>query len=204
MENVLKQANYTEEEAENVRSEYLEFKERLFDLLLNKDSPNEHFLSQFQHIIYITHTCSEKCQVHVYKKCPDYMKVLEPRILISMKVLHLFLKFPELYNNISNLLHLLLRCSTKTHAMGVAESMGNYVDFFSNKKRGLDIRVVGEESLVKWNGPPVHLADALGKAALDRKFGGRKNWRFVIKKAKCESLVVSRLKKSVPRVPFYQ
>ena len=132
------------------------------------------------------------------------MKILEPKTLISMKVLHLFLKFSELSNGIPGLLHLFLRCATKTHAEGVAESMGNYVDFYSDKKRGLDIMAVGEESLIHWNDPPLHLAASLGKAALDKKFGGRTNWRFVTKKCKSESLVVTRLKRSVPRVPFFQ
>ena len=73
--------------------------------------------------------------------------------------------------------------------------MGNYVDFYSDKKRGLDITEVGDESYVHWNGPPLHMADELGKSALDKKFGGRNNWRFVTKKNKSESLVVSRLKR---------
>ena len=82
--------------------------------------------------------------------------------------------------------------------------MHNYVDFYSDKKRGLDIQAVGDESVIHWNGPPQHLAQGLGKAALDKKFGGRKNWRLVTKKRKSESLVVTRLKRSVPRVPFFQ
>ena len=93
-----------------------------------------------------------------------------------------------------------MRVASKTHA----ESMGNYVDFYSDKKRGLDITAVGDESYIHWNGPPVHLAGALGQAALDKKFGGRSNWRFVTKKGKSESLVVSRLKRVESRVPFFK
>ena len=204
LEKVLKQASYKSEEADQVKSEYLLLKKRLFDLLFNKDSPNRHFFKQYEHIIYKTHTCSDKCQVHVYKKCPNYMKILQPKLIISMKVLHLLLKFSELYEGLSGVLHLFLRCATKTHAEGVAESMGNYVDFYSDKKRGLDIVAVGEESYIHWNGPPVHLAGALGAASLDRKFGGRSNWRFVTKKGRGESLVVTRLKRNVARVPFFQ
>ena len=84
-------------------------------------------------------------------------------------------KFPELYEGLDSVLRLFLRCASKTHAEGVAESMGNYVDFYSDKKRGLDITTVGEESYIHWNGPGVHMADALGQAALDKKFGGRIN-----------------------------
>ena len=43
--------------------------------------------------------------------------------------------------------------------------------------------------------PPVHLAWALGEASLDKKFGGRYNWRSVTKNGKSESLVDTRLKK---------
>ena len=98
------------------------------------------------------------------------MKIREPRSIISMKILHLMLKFSELYEGISEVLHLFLRCAAKTHAEGVAESMGNLVDFYSDKKRGLDIKAIGDESYIHWNGPPVHLAKALGNAALDKKF----------------------------------
>ena len=41
---------------------------------------------------------------------------------------------------------LFLRCAAKTHAESVAESMGNYVDSYSDKKRGLDIDAIGNES----------------------------------------------------------
>ena len=81
---------------------------------------------------------------------------------------------------------------------------GNYVDFYSDKKRGLDIKAVGDEALIHWNGPPIHLADGLGRAALDKRFGGRKSWRFITRKGKAESLVVSRLKKGVSRTPFFK
>ena len=136
LEKVLKHASYSHDEADNIKAEYLLFKERMFDLLFNQDSSYGHFLKQFEHIIFKTHICSDKCKVHVYKKCPDYMKVLEPRTLIPMKVLHLFLKFHELYSDIPGVLHLMLRCATKTHAEGVAESMGNYVDFFLTRNEG--------------------------------------------------------------------
>ena len=204
LEKVLNQASYKSEQKDEIKSQYNLFKEKVFDLLYNSESQNSYLLKQYEHILYETHTCSEKCKVFVYKKCPEYMKVKAPKTIISMKILHLFLKFPTLYADIPDFLHLFLRCSAKTHAEGVAESMGNYVDFYSDKKRGLDIRAVGDESYIHWNGPPVHLAGELGRAALDKKFGGRRNWRFVTKNTKSESLVVTRLRRAVPRVPFYQ
>ena len=61
------------------------------------------------------------------------------------------------------------RCVVKTHAEGVVESMGNYVEIHSDKRRGrMDI---GKEALIHWNGPPLARANRLGEAALDRIFG---------------------------------
>ena len=68
------------------------------------------------------------------------------------------------------------------------------MDFYPDKKRGLDITAVGYESYVHWNRPALLMADELGKAALNKKFGGRNNWRLVNKKNKREGLVVSKLK----------
>ena len=82
----------------------------------------------------------------------------------------------------------------KTHAEGATESMGNYVDIHSEKRRGLDVSVVGQEAYINWNRPPVHLADSLGESSLDSYFAGRRNWRFVTRKNKVESVAVCRMK----------
>ena len=119
-----------------------------------------------------------------------------------MKVLHLLLKFPELYQDISGILHLFLRCASKTHAESVAESMGNYIDSYSDKKRGLDINAIGGECYIKWNGPPVHLAEEIGKSVLDKTFAGRSTWRFVDKTDKHESKVVSKMNRITLRLQF--
>ena len=66
----------------------------------------------------------------------------------------------------------------KTHAEGVVENMGNYVELHSDKRRGhMDISDFGKEALIHWNGPPLQKATSLGEASLDRIFGGRH--RFV-------------------------
>ena len=109
----------------------------------------------------------------------------------------------DLYTGIEDFLHFFLRCATKTHAEGVAESMGNYVEMHSDKRRGLDIGDVGLEARIHWNGPPIHHATRLGESALDRHFGGRRRWHFVTKNNRLESLVTKRLKKEKPRLPFY-
>ena len=36
----------------------------------------------------------------------------------------------------------------------------------------MDIGDVGKEAMIHWNGPPIAKADSLGKAPLDRHFGG--------------------------------
>ena len=154
-------------------------------------------------MIYKTHTCSDECNASTQAKCENYMKILEPRSIIPMKILHMILKFQELYKDIAGVLHLFLRCASKTHAESVAESMGNYVDSYSDKTRGLDIVAVGQESYIHWNGPPLHLAEQIGKAALDKHFSGRSSWRFVSKSGRPESVIISRLKSVPPRLPFY-
>ena len=68
------------------------------------------------------------------------------------------------------------------------------MDIHSEKRRGIDVAVVGQESYIHWNGPPVHLADSIGENSLDSYFSGRTNWRFLTKKNKAESVVVSRMK----------
>ena len=116
---------------------------------------------------------------------------------------HLFLREEDLYTGIEDFLHFFLRCATKTHAEGVVESMGNYVEMHSDKRRGLDIGDVGLEARIHWNGPPIHHATRLGESALDQHFGGRRRWHFVTKNNRLESLVNKRLKKEKPRLPFY-
>ena len=60
----------------------------------------------------------------------------------------------------------------KTHAEGVVESMGNYVEIHSDKRRGrMDISHIGREALIHWKGPPLTKADRLREASLDRVFG---------------------------------
>ena len=60
----------------------------------------------------------------------------------------------------------------KTHAEGVVESKGNYVELHADKRRGrMDISDIGVE--VHWIGPPLAWADKLGEASLDRVFGGK-------------------------------
>ena len=68
--------------------------------------------------------------------------------------------------------NILFRCLVKTHAEGVVESMGNYVELHADTRRGrMDISDIGKEAMIHWNGPPIAMADTLGEAALDRHFG---------------------------------
>ena len=140
---------------------------------------------------------THKCGVTRQAQSENYHKVDEPKVVNTMKLLHLFLKSEELYECLPNFLHLFVSAATKTHAEGVAESMGNYVEMHAEKKRGLDINDVGVESFVHWNGP------AAANAALDKRFKRRNSWRFVTKKNNLQSKVVTRLKTEVNRVPFF-
>ena len=156
-------------------------------------------LRNVEHLCYETHQCSSECNVKHYKDCKQFQKVKEPRVVISLKFYHLFLREEDLYTGIEDFLHFFLRCATKTHA----ESMGNHVEMHSDKRKGLDIGDVGLEARIHWNDPPIHHATRLGESALDRHFGGRRRWHFVTKNNKLESLVTKRLKKAKPTLPFY-
>ena len=80
--------------------------------------------------------------------------------------------------------------------------MGNFVDIHAEKKRGLDISDVGREAYINWNGLPVANAATLLELALDKRFKGRKNWIFITKENKLQSVMVDRLKREVSKTPF--
>lgn len=153
--------------------------------------------------LYKTHQCTYNCGVESYRDCKFYQKVSEPREIVELKWFHLFLKEGDLFGGIQNFLHFFLRCATKTHAEGVAESMGNLVEIHSEKKRGLDISAIGKEAKIHWNGPPIHHSQVLGEAVLDRHFGGRNRWHFITQQNKKDSVVTAKLKREVPKLPFY-
>ena len=91
----------------------------------------------------------------------------------------------------------------KTHAVGVVESMGNYMELYGDKRRGrMDIDDVGKEAFIHWNGPPTVKADRLGRESLDRIFG-RGRWHFITLDNKLDSVVTKRLKKEEPDLPFF-
>ena len=117
-----------------------------------------------------------------------------------MKFLHLYIKEKELFQGHENFLHFFLRCTVKTHAEGVAESMGSVMDLQSDKRRGLSIEDIGKETLVHWNGPPVHLADSLGEKSLNRMFKGRP-WHFVTRRSNV-STVMKRISKKLEGAIF--
>ena len=120
------------------------------------------------------------------------------------KFLHLFLKEPSLYFGLEDFLSLFLRCVVKTHAGGVAESMGNIIEIQSDKRRGrMDIEDAGKEAMVNWNGPPLHLADNLGRKSLDRHFGGRSKWNLITQANKTDSVITKRLQKVESELPFF-
>ena len=67
----------------------------------------------------------------------------------------------------------------------------------------MDIEDTGNEALINWNGPPLHLADQLGRQALDRHFGSRGRWNFITQSNRTESTVIKRLKTEDSKLPFF-
>ena len=143
---------------ETAEDQYRMFKERVLAIIKDENSDirkmNEHFIFQ-------VHKCDGNCSAKTQKKCTLFNKIQLPLKIINMKILHLFLREESLYMGIELFLSIFIKCSVKTHAEGVAESMGNYVDIHSEKRRGLDVAVVGQEAYIHWNGPGVHLGRAV-------------------------------------------
>ena len=140
------------------------------------------------------------------KVCPKKGQIWEPRVPNVMKLLHLFFKEPSLYSSFQGFLHPFLRCLVKTHAEGVVESMGNYVELHGDKRRGrMDISkealTDGKEALIHWNAPTAR-ADRLGRKALDRHFG-RGRGHFITLQNKLDSPVNKRLRAEEPSLPFF-
>ena len=189
---ISKMAGFSDSERDLILEQFSVFKTRVNQILI--DDSKDGIREKFGHHIFETHDCTKDCE-QVGGKCPNLEKVLVPLKVKNMKMLHLFLKEESLYSGIEMFMSLYLQSACKTHAEGVAESMGSYVDIHSDKRRGLDVAIVGMESYIHWNGPPIHLADSIGVGSLDSYFAGRTHWRFVTRKNKLESAVVSRLKR---------
>ena len=196
---ITKKAMYNEEETNEIVKQYDTFQERFKDLM-NTSKDNHEIVKRFEHILFEIHNCSIACD----KDCDKQGKVLEPRTPKVFKLLYLFLKEVSLYSGLEEFLHLYLRCLVKTHAEGVAESMGNYIEIHGDKRRGrMEIEDTGNEALIHWNGPPLHLADQLGRQALDRHFASRGRWSFITQSNRTESTVIKRMKKEDSKLPFF-
>ena len=199
LKSIAKIDKYSENDVEEIMKQYKLFIQR-FRGLVESDGENKDIINRFEHILFETHQCCKSCE----KKCLKAGKVLDPREPNLFKLFHLFLKEPNFYNGLHDFLHFFLRCLMKTHAEGVAESMGNIMEINGDKRRGrMEIDDIGDESMIHWNGPPLHLADSLGMEALDIHFGGRAKWNFVTLGNKSESVVIKRLKKVESKVPFF-
>ena len=62
---------------------------------------------------------------------------MEPKEFKSMKIIYLYLKSAELYEVLLDFINLFVTVATKTHAEGLAESIGNYVEMHAEKKEVL-------------------------------------------------------------------
>ena len=189
---------YIDEKTENIGHQYIEFKLRLNKIVFSNKDYSE-IIDRFKHLLFEVQSCTMSCEDNCSKKG----KVTDTSDPLLFPLLHLILKEPSLFHGIQDFLHLYLRCLVKTHAEGVAESMGNYMDIHGDKRRGsMDIENLGQEAFIHWNGPPLHLADHLGKKSLDRYFK-KSSWNFITQKHKSQSTVISRIKKMSSRVPFF-
>ena len=130
---------------ESIKSHYIIFKQRVLDLFSGSVDNFDQFHTENRHLLWETHEWSEECNIVRQALFQLYQKLQELAEIRTMKVLPLFLKIPEFYQDIQDILHLCISVATKIHAEGVAESMGNFID----------ISDVGREAFINWNGPPV-------------------------------------------------
>ena len=94
------------EDKESIQPQYTVFKQRVLDLLTNKTGNFEQIRGENKHILWETHQCTSECNVKRQAQCQNYQQLIEPKKVKNMKVLHLFLKTPELYEGLSDLLDL--------------------------------------------------------------------------------------------------
>ena len=66
-----------------------------------------------------------------------------------------------------------------------------------------NIIAVDIEPYIHWNGPQVQHAQSIVETALDRRFGGRTNWRFIAKENEFESFVMKRLKRGACQISAF-
>ena len=210
LKNLMRKANYEYSDIKKIMKQYTTFKYRLIELT-KENGDYEEIVQRFSHLLFKTHICLPDCHKvekviprrGKVKECPHKGMTLKPKIPNVWKLLHLIFKEQDLYIGLSDFLHLYLRCLVKTHAEGVVESMGNYVEIHGEKKRGrMDISDVGKEALIHWNGPPTAKADKLGRRALDRIFG-KGQWHFITLDNKMDSVVTKRLRAEEPGLPFF-
>ena len=167
--------------------------------MVNIDGEHQDIVKRFQHLLFELHTCSKSCD----RDCQEKGKVVKPLQPKISKINHLFLKDPAFYTGLEAFLHIFLRRSVKTHAEGIAESMGNLVEIHSDPRRGnMDIEDVGKEAMIHWNGPPLAKAEKLGREAMNRIFG-RGKWNFTTLANKSDSVVTKRLRNEESNLPFF-
>ena len=66
----------------------------------------------------------------------------------------------------------------------------------------MDIESLGREAFIHWNGPPLHLANNLGRKTLEIYFNNN-SWNFITQLNRSESTVIKRMKTVESRGPFF-
>ena len=115
LDKVLEDSMEEENDKKAIREQYVEFKKRTIMLLSDSSCSYAHLHTENQHLLWETHKCTDGCNVRRQVQCADYQKVLEPKEVRTMKVLHLFLKSETFYEGLPNFLHLFLCCYQDTH-----------------------------------------------------------------------------------------
>eukprot|EP00918_Siedleckia_nematoides_P025746 GHVU01055578.1.p1 GENE.GHVU01055578.1~~GHVU01055578.1.p1 ORF type:complete len:390 (-),score=46.99 GHVU01055578.1:512-1681(-) len=115
-----------------------------------------------------------------------------------------------LYAGLADILYVFEMCVLKTHNESVLESVGNILGIHADDGRAPDPSSVEVEAFVHWNGPPLHRADGIIEAALNKHFEPNR-WHFGQVSRSCAhgnfsrtSKVIQRLQAVTGRLPFLE
>ena len=123
----------------------------------------------------------------------------------SIKVIHGICKEEKLFQNKKKFLNLALKVFCKTPNESVVESIGSIAELHTQPQRNCNFKKFETELIVDWNGPKPSKAQDFIRRALDRHFGGRKNWRFRTGSSKYfVSKVVDRVNSEPSRLTFLE
>jgi hypothetical protein len=119
----------------------------------------------------------------------------------------------RMYQDCPDYIYMYQHCALKTMNEAVVEGMCSVVSRHATGVRGLSFNKYGMESIIVWNAPIPHKADAFLSAAVDLYFKGKKHgWRFFsvdtnrnrVAAARTNSVVIDRHLKEQSKFPFME